>query len=90
MLALSVIGWIVVGGLAGWVASRITKTDAQMGLLLNIVVGVVGGLLGGFLLRAFDVNVAGRGLVFSFLTCLLGAVLLLAFAKLVTRGRPVL
>jgi uncharacterized membrane protein YeaQ/YmgE (transglycosylase-associated protein family) len=86
MLALGVVGWIVIGGLAGWIASKIMKADAQMGLLLNIAVGVVGGLIGGFLLRGLGVNVAGMGLLFSFLTCLLGAVILLAILKLLTLG----
>jgi uncharacterized membrane protein YeaQ/YmgE (transglycosylase-associated protein family) len=85
MLTLGVIGWIVIGGLAGWVGSKIMGTDARMGLLLNIVVGIVGGLLGGFVLRAFHVDVAGRGLLFSFGTCLLGAVILLGIVKLVRR-----
>jgi uncharacterized membrane protein YeaQ/YmgE (transglycosylase-associated protein family) len=87
MLTLGVIGWIVIGGLAGWVSSKIMSTDAQMGLVLNMVVGIVGGLIGGFLLRGFGVNVAGGGLIFSFLTCLLGAVILLAIVKLVTGRR---
>ncbi|KQH77476.1 MULTISPECIES: GlsB/YeaQ/YmgE family stress response membrane protein [Mycobacterium] len=87
MLTLGVIGWIVIGGLAGWIGSKIMKTDGQMGLFLNIVVGVIGGLLGGFLLRGFGVNVAGGGLLFSFLTCLLGAVILLAIVKLVSGRR---
>ena len=41
--ALGIIGWIVIGGLAGWIGSKIMKRDSQMGLLLNIVVGVIGG-----------------------------------------------
>lgn len=87
MLTLGVIGWIVIGGVAGWVGSKITGTDAQIGLLLDIAVGVVGGLIGGFLLRAMGVGVDGRGLLSSFLTCLLGAVILLAIVKLIARGR---
>lgn len=87
MLTLSIIGWIIIGGLAGWVGSKIMKTDAQMGVILNIVVGIVGGLIGGFLLRGFGVDVAHGGWIFSFLTCLLGAVILLAIVKLVTRRR---
>jgi uncharacterized membrane protein YeaQ/YmgE (transglycosylase-associated protein family) len=87
MLTLGVIGWIIIGGLAGWIGSKIMGTDAQMGLVLNIVVGIIGGLLGGFVLRGVGVNVAGGGLLFSFLTCLLGAVILLAIVKLITRGR---
>ena len=42
--------WLVVGGVIGWIASLIMKTDAQQGLLLNIVVGIVGALIGGWLL----------------------------------------
>lgn len=87
MLTLGVIGWIIIGGLAGWVGSRIMGTDAQMGVLLNIVVGIIGGVIGGFLLRGFGVDVVGAGLLFSFLTCLVGAVILLAIVKLITGGR---
>ncbi len=87
MLTLGVLGWIIIGGLAGWIGSKIMRTDGQMGIVLNVVVGVVGGLIGGFLLRGFGVNVAGKGLLFSFLTCLLGAVILLAIVKLIRRGR---
>lgn len=87
MLALGIIGWIIIGGLAGWIGSKIMKTDAEMGILLNIVVGVVGGLLGGFLLGLLGVDVAGGGLIFSFFTCLMGALILLAIVKLFTRSR---
>ena len=84
MLGLGIIGWIIIGGLAGWIASKMKGTDAQQGVLLNIVVGVVGGLLGGWLLSLFGVNVEGGGLIFSFLTCLLGAVILLTIVNMVT------
>ncbi|MFH5210601.1 GlsB/YeaQ/YmgE family stress response membrane protein [Antrihabitans spumae] len=87
MLGLGIIGWIIIGGLAGWIGSKIMKTDAQQGILLNIVVGVVGGLLGGFLLKLLDVDVEGAGLFFSFFTCLAGACILLFLVKLVTGRR---
>ncbi|MGW4245637.1 GlsB/YeaQ/YmgE family stress response membrane protein [Nocardia sp. NPDC004722] len=77
MLALGFFGWIIIGGLAGWIGSKIMGTDAQQGIVLNVVVGVVGGLLGGFLLKLVGVDVNGGGLIFSFLTCLAGSVLLL-------------
>ena len=48
---MSIIVWIVIGGLAGWVANMIMKTDGS--LLKNIVTGVVGALLGGFVMRFF-------------------------------------
>ncbi|KZE99903.1 MAG: GlsB/YeaQ/YmgE family stress response membrane protein [Rhodococcus sp. (in: high G+C Gram-positive bacteria)] len=82
MLGLSIIGWIIIGGLAGWIGSKIMKTDAQMGIILNIVVGIIGGLLGGWILSTF-LDVEGGGWIFSFLTCLLGACILLFLVKLV-------
>lgn len=85
--AMGLIGWIVIGGLAGWIGSKIQNRDAQMGIGLNIVVGVIGGLLGGWLLSVFGVDVAGGGLFFSFLTCLLGAVILLWIINMVTSRR---
>lgn len=81
------IGWIIIGGLAGWIASKIKGTDAQQGLFLNIVVGIIGGLLGGWLLSLFGVDVAGGGLIFSFITCLLGAVILLSIVQFFTRRK---
>jgi len=81
--------WLVVGGLIGWVASLIMRTDAQQGLILNIVVGVVGAFLGGFLLAPLlgtgtinsnDFSIAGLGV------SLLGAVILLAIVNLIRRG----
>lgn len=85
--AMGLIGWIVIGGLAGWIGSKIQNRDAQMGIGLNIVVGIIGGLLGGWLLSVFGVDVAGGGLFFSFLTCLLGAVILLWITNMVTSKR---
>ena len=84
---LGFIGWIIIGGLAGWIGSKVQNRDAQMGIGLNILVGIIGGLLGGWLLSAFGVDVAGGGLFFSFLTCLLGAVILLWIMNMVTRKR---
>ena len=85
MLGLGIIGWIIIGGLAGWIGSKIMKTDAQMGIILNIVVGIIGALLGGFLLGLFGMDMAGAGLIASFLTALLGAVVLLFIVKAVTK-----
>ncbi|WP_034649208.1 GlsB/YeaQ/YmgE family stress response membrane protein [Corynebacterium vitaeruminis] len=85
MLTLGFFGWIIIGGLAGWIASKIKGTDAQQGILLNVVVGVVGGLLGGWLLSLFGVDIAGGGLIFSFITCLIGAVILISIVQLVRR-----
>lgn len=81
--------WLVVGGLIGWVASLIMKTDGQQGLVLNVVVGIVGALLGGWLISPLvgagtindgNFNIASVGV------SLLGAVMLLAIVNLFRRG----
>lgn len=81
--------WIVVGGLIGWIASIIMKTDGQQGLFLNIVVGLIGALIGGWLISPL----VGAGTIndgaFNFaslLVSLVGAVLLLAAVNLLRRG----
>ena len=83
-----VIAYIIIGGLAGWIASKFMGTNAQMGIVLNIVVGVVGAFLAGFLLsKLFGVDVAGGGYWFTFFIALLGAVILLFLVKIVTGNR---
>ncbi|GAB3991886.1 GlsB/YeaQ/YmgE family stress response membrane protein [Nocardioides marmoraquaticus] len=81
--------WIIVGGLAGWIASKFMGTDAQQGILLNIVVGIVGAFLGGFILSLIT-DPSGFGIILTFVTAVLGACLLLAIVKAVTgRGSRV-
>ena len=80
--------WILVGGVAGWLASMVMKTDAQMGVLANIVVGILGALLGGFVMSLFgNDGVSGLNL-YSLFVAFLGAVILLAIVK-AFRGRSV-
>ena len=82
-----IITWVIIGGLAGWVASKITKTDASQGLLGNIVAGIVGGLLGGFVFGL----IGGEGFsgfnLWSFLVALVGAVIVLTIWKAITGRR---
>ncbi|BBY89090.1 GlsB/YeaQ/YmgE family stress response membrane protein [Mycolicibacterium tokaiense] len=73
--SVGLIGYIIIGGLAGFVASKIMK-GAGSGILMNIVIGIVGALIGGFLL-SFAFDTAGGGWIFTFLTALLGSVILL-------------
>lgn len=83
--------WIVVGGLLGWVASMIMRTDAQQGMFLNIVVGIIGALLGGWLLAPlFGTGTINQNdfSISSLLVSLLGAVILLAIVNLFRRGTP--
>jgi len=84
------IAWIVIGGLIGWIASKIMNTDAQQGVLLNVIVGIVGALVGGWLIsplvglptinqNAFSVGAMAVSLV--------GSVILLAIVNLFNRGK---
>ncbi len=72
--------WIIIGALAGWVASLIMKTRES--LLLNIILGIVGGLLGGWILGLFGVEPENMGLFASFLTAVFGACVLIGLGKL--------
>lgn len=78
------IGWIILGGLAGWVASMIAGNDARQGMLGNIVVGILGAFIGGFLLSLFGVQGADEVNLWSFLVALLGAVVLLFIWRAIT------
>jgi uncharacterized membrane protein YeaQ/YmgE (transglycosylase-associated protein family) len=82
--------WLVVGGVIGWLASLIMRTDAQQGLILNVVVGIIGSLVGGWLIAPLLESETINQSDFSFrglLASLIGAVLLLAIMNLVRRGR---
>lgn len=80
---MSIIVWIIIGGLAGWVAGIIMKSEG--GLLRNIIVGVVGAFVGGLLMSL----IGGQGFtgfnVWSFLVALLGSVVLLAIMGFLTK-----
>lgn len=83
--------WIVVGGILGWLASLVMRTDAQQGLLLNVVVGIVGALLGGWLLAPlFGTGTINQNdfSISSLLVSFLGAIILLAIVNLLRRGTP--
>ena len=83
--------WIVVGGIIGWLASMVMRTNAQQGMFLNIVVGIVGAMLGGWLIAPLlgqgtinsnDFSLGGLAVSF------IGALILLAVVNLVRRGTP--
>lgn len=86
---MNIIVLLIVGGLIGWVASLIMRTDAQQGIFLNIVVGIVGAVLAGFLLTPLIGGApitSGEVNIPSVLVSLLGAVVLLAIVNMFRRG----
>lgn len=82
---LSFIAWLVIGGIIGWIASMIMRTDAQQGILLNIVVGIVGAFLAGLIVSGGSINEDIN--LTSILVSLVGAVVLLGIVNLFRRGR---
>lgn len=86
---INLIIWLVIGGIIGWVASLLMRTDAQQGVFLNVVVGIVGAALAGWFISPL-VGVAtinqGSFSLGGLIVSLLGAIVLLAIVNLVRRG----
>ncbi len=84
---MSIIGWVVLGAVAGWLASIITKRNEQMGCIANIVAGVIGALVGGFVFSLFG----GQGVtgfnIPSLLVAFVGAVIVLAIWNAISSRR---
>ncbi|NTW22990.1 GlsB/YeaQ/YmgE family stress response membrane protein [Candidatus Falkowbacteria bacterium] len=82
---MGIIAWVIFGGLVGWIASLIMKTDAQQGILTNILVGIIGAVLGGWVM-----SIIGKGGVtgfnlYSMLVAVLGAVILIAIVRAIRK-----
>ncbi len=85
------LGTIVIGGIAGWIASMVMKTDASMGVVANVGVGIVGALLANFLLPMFGIagTTDGSSTLRQLIVAFIGAVIVLFIFKLVTGRRTV-
>jgi uncharacterized membrane protein YeaQ/YmgE (transglycosylase-associated protein family) len=81
--------WIIVGGIIGWIASMIMKTNGQQGLFLNIIVGIVGAFLAGWLISPLigvgTINQGNFSLA-ALIVSLIGAIILIAIVNLIRRG----
>ena len=87
---MNIIIWLIVGGIIGWIASMIMRTDAQQGMILNVIVGIVGSVIGGWLIAPLLGSATVNQNDFSIMglvASLIGAVILLAIVNLFRRGR---
>jgi uncharacterized membrane protein YeaQ/YmgE (transglycosylase-associated protein family) len=84
MDAQSLIIWLIVGGIAGWLAGMVVK-GGGFGLIGDIVVGIVGGLIAGWLLPQFGLMIGG-GLIAAIINAFIGAVILLVIVRLIKRA----
>jgi len=86
---MNLIIWLIVGGVIGWLASLLMRTDGQQGIFLNVIVGIVGALVGGWLLSplvgAGTINQDNFSLP-ALLVSFVGAAILLAIVNLIRRG----
>ena len=78
---MGILAWIVLGGLAGWIASIIVKTNEEQGIFLNVIVGIIGALLGGFFIQIVGGDGVNGFNIYSLLVAVFGAVVLLAIVK---------
>jgi uncharacterized membrane protein YeaQ/YmgE (transglycosylase-associated protein family) len=82
-MGMSLLAFIILGGIAGWIASLIMGTDERQGIPLNIIIGVVGAFVGGYLFNMFgEAGVEGFNL-YSLLVATLGAVALIWIVRMV-------
>jgi len=77
----TIVTWIILGALAGWIASIITGTNARVNGLMNVVVGIIGAFIGGLVLQLLGVGTPSGFNLASLLTALLGAVILLSLVR---------
>ena len=78
--------WLIIGGVIGWLASIVMRTDAQQGVFLNIVVGVVGSFIGGLVLRSMGKINNNDFSISALIAAFVGACILLAIVNLIRRG----
>lgn len=82
---MGIISWIIIGALAGWIASMITGNNKKMGAGMNILVGIIGGFIGGFVMNWFgSYGITGFNF-WSLLVATVGAVILLLIVNVVKK-----
>ena len=87
MTVMEMLAWVIIGGVAGWLASLVMKTNSSQGTLMDILVGIVGAFIGGFVLSSLGLAAdAGEFSILSLVTAFIGAVILIGFLKLVSRA----
>lgn len=81
----NIIVWLILGGISGWIASMITGKNEEMGIGMNLLVGIVGAFIGGWLAGIFGLGPATGLNLWSFIISIVGAVILLAVVSLFKR-----
>ncbi len=84
----NILGWIITGGIAGYIASLLLRTERD-GCLVNIVLGIAGALVGGFVMNRFILpgGLTGWGFLDTIINAVIGAVILLVAIELILPGK---
>jgi uncharacterized membrane protein YeaQ/YmgE (transglycosylase-associated protein family) len=84
---MSILLWILFGGIVGWIASMIMKTNSSQGMIMDIILGIVGAVIGGLIMNAFgEPGVTGFNL-YSVLVAVLGAIVVIWIGSFLTGMR---
>lgn len=83
---MEIIGWLLFGALTGWIASLIMRTDAEQGVMANIVIGIIGAFIGGFIARLLGGSGVSGFNLYSLVVAVIGAVVLIAIIRAFARG----
>ena len=84
---MGIVAWLILGALAGWLASKVMNTDEQQGALANIIVGILGAVVGGYVFNLFGSSSVTGLNIYSVFVAFVGAVILLFIYKAVTRKK---
>ena len=79
---MGLLAWLVIGAIAGWLASLVMKTNRRQGLLMDIIVGIIGAFIGGFVFNQFGTAGVTGFNIWSLFVAFTGAVILLAIVRL--------
>lgn len=82
---MGILSWIIVGGIAGWLASIVVGANGRMGIIANIVVGIIGAFIGGFVMNYLGYGSVNGLNFWSIFVAFVGSVVLLLIISLFTR-----
>ena len=78
--------WIVFGGIAGWIASLIMGTDAQQGIILNVLVGIGGAVIGGWIMSFLGSGSVSGFNLYSLVVAVIGAIVLITIVRVLRKA----
>lgn len=79
--------WIIFGGIVGWIASIIMKTNAQQGIAMNVVMGIIGAFLGGWIFSFFGADGVTGFNLYSFFVAIVGAVVIIGVWQFISKKK---